>query len=328
MQSKLRAVSGIAAIAFAALAGFASPATADDYPSRTITIISPYPPGGVTSDTARLIAEGLQRRLGQPVIVENVSGAGGTIGVARVARATPDGYTLLIHNMALASSVSLFKNLSYDAKKDLAGVSLINTSPLVLVGRKSLPANSLAELVDWAKKAPSVKFAAPGIGNIGHLCGTLFSRTIDVPFDMIPYRGGAPAQMDLISGQIDMTCSTSQGVVEPIKAGMLKGFGVTSTEKFEPLPDLPSLPNSGMPKLNIRYWHGMYAPAGTPAPVIEKLNKAVRETLAEANTAKVWNALGISVYPQEGQTPAAAMDMLRAEIVRWGDVIRENKIGQ
>src|SRR5690606_5033546 len=154
------------------------------------------------------------------------------------------------------------------------------------------------------KSAPAVKFAAPGIGNIGHLCGTLLSRAIDVPFDMIPYRGGAPAQTDLIGGQIDMTCSTSQGVVEPIKAGLLKGFGVTSTEPFAILPDLPSLPNAGMPKLNIRYWHGMYAPAGTPAPVLDKLNKAVREVLADPNTVKIWSALGISVYPQEGQTPA------------------------
>jgi tripartite-type tricarboxylate transporter receptor subunit TctC len=313
-------------MATVALAGAIADANAQAYPSRVITIISPYPPGGVTSDTARLLAEGLQARLGQPVIVENVGSAGGTLGVARVARAAPDGYTLLVHNLALASSVSLFKNLSYEPTRDLAGISLLNTSPLVLTARKTLPANTLPELLQWLKTTPVVKFAAPGIGNIGHLCGTLLSRSVGVPFDMIPYRGGAPAQLDLIAGHIDMTCSTSQGVVESIKAGMIKGFGVTSTEPYEPLPELASLPNANMPKLNIRYWHGMYAPAGTPPAVLQKLNAEIREILADPKTIETWRLLGISVYPTEGQTPAAAMDMLRVEIKRWGEVVRENKI--
>ncbi|MCC7347575.1 MAG: tripartite tricarboxylate transporter substrate binding protein BugD [Variibacter sp.] len=304
----------------------AGAAAAETYPSRVITLISPYPPGGVTSDTARLIAEGLQARLGQPVIVENVGGAGATMGVARVARAAPDGYTLLIHNMAVASSVSLFKNLPYDARKDLAGIALLNTSPLILVGRKSLPPTTLPELLAWFKTKPTVRFAAPGIGNIGHLCGTLVSRSVEVPFDMIPYRGGAPAQLDLLAGHIDMTCSTSQGVVEPIKSGLLKGFGVTSAEPYEPLPELASLPNAGFPKLGIRYWHGMYAPARTPPEVIAKLNAAVRAVLADPKTAEQWRKLGIAVYEPAGQTPEAATAYLHQEIERWAEVIRENRI--
>jgi len=213
-----RAVLTAAAVVFA---GFAS---AQDFPSRVITILVPYPAGGPTDATARVIAAGLSARLGQQVVVENVSGGGGNIAVARVARSAPDGYTLLVHNMAIASSVSLFPNLTFSPEKDLAGIGLINNNANVIVGRRDLPAESLTDLVRWMKGGATVKFAHPGIGNMGHLCAALFVQAAGAPkVDYIPYRGGAPATQDVIAGHVDLFCSTAQLVVEPIRNGLVKG---------------------------------------------------------------------------------------------------------
>lgn len=301
-------------------------ATAQTYPSRPVTLISPYPPGGPTSDTGRVLAQSLQGRLGQPVIVENVGGAGGNIGVSRVIRAEPDGHTLLIHNLAIASSLALFPNLSFNPERDLAGISLINTMPLVIVGRKSLPANNLAELIAWMKAAPVIRFAQAGTGNMAHLCGALFAQTIGVKVDFIPYRGGAPALQDLIGEHVDVYCSVAPAAAPAIQAGTIKAFGVSSKERYALLPDVLTLPQSGMPNLEIEYWHGLWAPAATPKPVIERLNAAVRDVLADPQVVKLWGDGGVLVYPKAGQTPEATTAFLRSETKRWSDVIRDNHI--
>jgi tripartite-type tricarboxylate transporter receptor subunit TctC len=302
-------------------------AYAQTYPNRHITLVVPYPPGGPTGDTAHILARGLSDRLGQPVIVENVSGAGGNLGVMRVIRAKPDGYTLLVHNMALASSVALFPNLALDPEKDLVGISLLNTSPLVLIGRPSLPATTLPELLSWMRSAPQIKFVNAGTGNIAHLCGTLFAQAVGVEVFMIPYRGGGPALIDTMGEHVDLFCSTAQLVIGPIKAGMIKGFFVTSKERYAALPELPTVAEAGLPSsLEIEYWHGLWAPAGTPKPILDRLNEAVREVLADPETVNHWAKLGIIVYPKDGQNPQATAALLHSEIKRWGDVIRANKI--
>jgi tripartite-type tricarboxylate transporter receptor subunit TctC len=313
-------------VLFAVLASQLGPASAQNYPSRIITIVVPYPPGGPTSETARLVAAGMAERLGQPVIVENVSGAGGNLGVAYVARAATDGHTLLVHNMALATSVSLFPNLPFNVERDLTGIALLNFSPIVIAGRKSLPANTFAELLTWMKAAPAIKFAHGGIGNVGHLCAALFANTVGVQVDMIPYRGGAQIMQDFIGEHFDLGCPTAQFAIEPIRAGLIKGYAVTSRERYDPLPELPSIVEAGMPNVEILYWHGLYAPAGTPKPIIDKLNAAVRDVLADPKIVAAWARTGIVVYPAEGQSPQAATDMVRSEAARWGQVIRDNKI--
>lgn len=307
-------------------ASLLSPAMAQNYPSRVITIVVPYPPGGPTSETARLVAGAMAERLGQPVVVENLSGAGGNLGVAHVARAAADGYTLLVHNMALATSVSLFPNLPFNVERHLTGIALLNFSPIVIAGRKSLPADTFAGLVAWMKAAPTIKFAHGGIGNVGHLCAALFANTVGVQVDMIPYRGGAQIMQDFIGEHFDLGCPTAQFAIEPIRAGLIKGYAVTSREKYDPLPDLPSIVEAGMPNVEIRFWHGMYAPTGTPKPIIDKLNAAVRDVLADPKIIAAWARTGIVVYPVEGQSPQAATDMVRNEAARWGKVIRDNKI--
>lgn len=314
-------------LALGFVTGLVGPAFAQDYPTRTVTIIAPYPPGGPTSEIGRLLADGLTKQLGQPVIVENVGGAGGNIGVGRVARAAPDGYTLLVHNMAIASSVTLFPDLPFNTERDLVGISLINTSPLVIVGRKSLPADDLSGLVKWMKAAPVIRFAQAGTGNVAHLCGALFAEAVGVKVDMIPYRGGAPALQDLIGEHVDLFCSVAPAAVASIKAGSVKPFGLTAKATYRPLPDVPLLVKSGFPEsLAIEYWHGLWAPAGTPKPVIDKLNKAVQAVLADPKTIETWDKLGIEVYPREGQNPAATDAYLKSEIVRWGKVIKDHDI--
>jgi tripartite-type tricarboxylate transporter receptor subunit TctC len=309
--------------AFAAAIG---PIAAEDYPARAITIVVPYPPGGPTSETARVVANGIAGRLGQPVVVENVSGAGGNVAVARVARAAPDGYTLLVHNMALSTSVSLFPNLPFDLERDLVGVSLLNYSPVVIAGRKSLPANSLPELIAWMKAAPVIKFAHGGVGNVGHLCAALFAKAVGVSVDMIPYRGGAQIMQDFIGEQFDLGCPLAQFALEPIRAGLIKGFAVTSSATYDTLPQLPSVVQTGMPSLEIVLWHGLFAPAGTPTSVLDTLNAAVRDVLADRSTVEAWANSGVVVYPKERQTAQAATDWMRSEAARWAKVIRDNKI--
>lgn len=320
--SMLGALGAVAAILISA-----GQAPAQDFPNRVITIVVPYPAGGPTDATGRVIAAGLSARLGQQVVVENLSGGGANIGTGRVARSTPDGYTLLVANMAVASSVSLFPNLPFSPEKDLAPVGLINSNGNIIVGRKDLPANTLPEFIAWMKSGVSVKFAHPGIGNMGHLCAALFVQAIGAKnVDYIPYRGGAPATQDVIAGHVDLFCSTAQLVVQPIRAGSVKAYGITAPERLALLPQVPSLVQEVDPKLDIKYWHGLFAPAGTPRPIMDKLNAALRETVADPKVKRAWEETGVLVYPAEQQTPEYAASFFHSEIKRWAEVVRENKI--
>jgi tripartite-type tricarboxylate transporter receptor subunit TctC len=319
-----RVLGSFVAIAFLAAASIAS---AQDFPNRVITIVVPYPPGGPTDATGRVVAAGLSARLGQQVVVENVSGGGANIGASRVARSAPDGYTLLVTNMAIASSVSLFPNLSFDTEKDLLPIGLINSNGNIIVGRKSLPPNNLQEFIAWMRSGVQVKFAHPGLGNMGHLCAALFVQAIGAKnVDYIPYRGGAPATQDVIAGHADLFCSTTQLVIEPIRAGTVKAYGISAPERLPQLPDVPSLVQEVDPRLDIKYWHALFAPAGTPRPIVDRLNAALQEVVTDPRVKNAWEQTGVLIYPKEERTPEAAAALFRSEIKRWGEVIRENKI--
>jgi tripartite-type tricarboxylate transporter receptor subunit TctC len=317
----------VAVFAFAAvgLVAFSAPGAAQQYPSRAVTIVCPYPAGGPTDQTARVIANFLSKKFNQNFIVENITGGGTLIATNRVARASPDGYTLLLHNLQISANATLYANMPFDTAKDLTGVMLVNNNPLVLVGRRDLQPNTLPELLAYMKKE-RLKAALPGYGATGHLATTLVAQEAKVPIDQIPYRGAAPAMTDLMGGHVDLFFGTPQSVVPQVKSGQLKAFGVTSKAKLEQLPDVESLVNVLGPKLEILYWQAMYAPAGTPEAVIGMLNAAMQEAVSDPAIIKTWDAEGFFIYPKEMRTPAAANALLRSEIVRWGEVIRDNNI--
>lgn len=315
------------AVALLLLLATTLPAAAQDFPSRPITIVVAYPAGGPTDVIARLVAETIAPRLGQPVLIENVGGAGGTIGAARVARAPADGYTLLVHQLALAASATLYANLSYDTITGFDGIGLINYAPMVVVGRKSLPARTLPELVAWMRGpgAPA-RFANSGIGTPSYLSAVLLVDGIGAPVIEVPYRGGGPALNDVLAEQVDLFCGQSLGVIELIRSGAIKGYAVTSVDRLAALPELPSLDESGFKGLETIVWHGLYAPRGTPAPVIARLNRALRDALADRDLVARFEATGSQPFAPDRQTPAAAKQLLVDEVAKWSKVIRDNHI--
>jgi tripartite-type tricarboxylate transporter receptor subunit TctC len=303
----------------------AAPGWAQTYPSKNVTIIVPYPAGGPTDQVARVLAQALQDKLKQNFIVENVSGGGTTIATGRVAHAAPDGYTLLIHNLQISANVALYKNVNYDTEKDLVPIIFINNNPLVLVGRKTLEANTLAELLDLMKKQ-TLKAATPGVGATGHLATTLLAQEAKIKVDQIPYRGAAPALQDIAGGHVDLFFATPQSVVQQVKAGQVKAYGITAKEKSPELPTADSFVKAFGPKLEILYWHAFFAPGGTPDDVVNKLNATLQEIISDPAIVKSWADTGVSPYPKDRQTVAAARALLKSEIARWGQVVRDNNI--
>src|SRR5947208_10385918 len=274
------------ACALAALTGVAD-TRAQNYPSRPVTLIVPYPAGGPTDLLARQIAPRFSAKFGRNVIVENVSGGGTNIAGQRVARAAPDGHTLLIHNLQLSANVALYPVLPFDTEKDFAPIAMINNNPLVLVGRKSLPAGSLAELAAWMKTTPA-KMAHPGTGSTGHLSTFLLAQAMGVKVDHIPYRGAAPALADIVGGHVDLFFATPQQVLGPVASGQVKAFGITSKEPSPQFPGVGSFVQALGPKLEILYWHMMLAPAGTPQPIVNALNAALQDMMDDPATLKIW----------------------------------------
>jgi len=317
----------LAAVALAVLALFvvAAPLAAQPYPSRTVTIIVPYPAGGPTDQVARILAQALSDKLKQSFIVENVSGGGTTIATNRVAHATPDGYTLLIHNLQISANPALYKNLPFDTEKDLTPIMFINNNPLILIGRKTLPANNLAELLALMKKQ-TLKAATPGVGATGHLATSLLAQEAKVQIDLIPYRGAAPALQDVLGGHVDVFFATPQQVVQQVKAGELKAFGITAAEKSPEIPSAESFIKTLGPKLEILYWHAIFAPSGTPDAIINKLNATLQEIVSDPAVAKPWADTGVTPYPKDKRSTAAARVILKSEIARWGQVVRDNNI--
>ena len=314
-----------AALAVLGLLTVAAPVLAQPYPSRTVTIIVPYSAGGPTDETARVVARALAEKLKQNFIVQNVTGGGTNIATNQVAHAAPDGYTLLLHNLAISANVTLYKALPFDTEKDLTSVMFINRNPLVLVGRKTLEPNTLTELTAWAK-THRAKAAIAGYGTTGHLATMQFAQEAKLAVDLIPYRGGAPIMTDLLGGHVDLFFGTPQQVAQQVAAGQLKAYGLTTKEKSPQFPTADSFVGVFGPKFEIQYWQALFAPAGTPAAVIDTLNSALQEVVSDPAIVKMWAAEGVSAFPKDERSPAAGRAILTSEIARWGQVIRDNNI--
>ena len=297
-------------------------ASAQDYPTGTITMVVPFSAGGPTDTVTRLIAEPMSRTLGQQIIVENVTGAGGTLGARRVAQAEPDGYTLLVHHIGMATSATLYRDLPYDPKTAFAPVGLITEVPMTLVGRPDFPPNTLAELISYAKEnGEQVLYAHAGIGAASQLCGMLLMQALDTQFTTVPYKGTGPAMTDLMGGQVDFMCDQTTNTTNPIKAGSIKAYAALTEQRLDALPDVPTAAEGGLEGIEIAIWHGLYAPAGTPDEIVAKLSAALKSALADPNVVQRFAELGTAPVPPEAVTPQALQEKLLSEIDRWKPVI-------
>ena len=305
----------------------ASIASAQTYPNRPITMVVAFPPGGADDATARILQDPMQKALGQPIVVENVGGAGGMIGAAKAARAEPDGYTILLHQDALAAGMTLYPNHTFDAEKGFVPIGLVNTTAITLAGRPTLPPNNFDELLRWMKEpGQTIRVGHPGVGSFGHLAEVLVFRELGVKVTHVPYRGAGPALVDLLAGQVDLG-PISAVVARPlVDSGKLKAYAVISKKPFDGLPKLKTMTQLGYEKLDIDFWHMLLAPAGTPRPIVNKLNAALRTALADAKLRKTFNDGGMDLYPDDQETPEAANALLKSEIKLWGEVVRANHI--
>ena len=308
-----------------AVFGAATPGSAQDYPNRVITMIVPLPAGGPTDQIARQIAPRMQEKLGQNVVIENVSGGATTIGTGRVARAAPDGYTLLMHSLQVSSNPGLYPKLPFDTEKELVPVIFINYNPIVLIGRKSLPPIDFAELVDWMRKYHA-KFAIPGLGTTGHMTTVQLLNALGIDADIVPYRGAAPAMQDILGGHVDLYFAAPQSLVQAVEANSVKAYGVTQKDPSVLLPKVPSLVGLVGEQMNVRYWTALLAPAQTPKPILDKLNAVVREAMADKALLANWAEMGVVPFPPDQLSLEAGQSLFKSEIKRWGEVIRANKI--
>ncbi|WAC25872.1 tripartite tricarboxylate transporter substrate binding protein BugD [Ancylobacter sp. SL191] len=316
-----------AAIAVAALALSAMPfagAKAQDYPNRNVTMIVPFAAGGPTDTVARLIAESMSRSLGQQVVVENVGGAGGTRGAGQVAKATPDGYTILLHHIGQATSATLYRKLPYNVLTDFEEIGLVTDVPMTMIGKSGLPPKDAAELIAYVKdKKDGVIYGNAGVGSASHLCGMLFMSAIGTPMTTVPYQGTGPAMNDLVGGQIDLMCDQSTNTTGQIKAGKVKAYGVTTPNRLKSLPDIPTFKEGALPGFEIAVWHGLYAPKGTPKPFIDKLNAALLVALQDPKVVARFADLGTEPVALERATPEVHQKFLEAEVAKWKPVIEK-----
>jgi tripartite-type tricarboxylate transporter receptor subunit TctC len=311
---------------FAVAAGLAplpGIARAQSYPSRPITIIVPFAAGGPLDISGRILAAKMQQILGQPVIIENVGGGAGSIGLARVARADPDGYTLGLGIWTTHVVNAALYDLSYDVQKDFAPVALYSDGPLILVGRKTLPANDLKELIGWLKANPDKATAGTaGVGSPQHVFGTLFENVTGTHFQFAHYRGGGQATQDLVGGQIDIVFSDAITALPQIKAGTIKAFAIMAKSRMAQAPDIPTADEAGVPGLYSSVWNALWAPKGTPQPIIDKLNAAVVAALADPEVRQHLLDIGRTLFPPDQLTPKALADLQKSEIEKWWPIIK------
>ncbi len=315
----MRRLLAVIAMAMAGLTG----AVAQTYPSRPITIVDPLPAGGAVDALARVLAAHMQQVLGQPVLVENISGGGGSLGPGHVARSAPDGYTIGIGTNGQFVNNGAVYPLPYDLIKDFEPIALLPHVPFWFIGRKSLPANNLQELLAWLKtNGDKATFATVGYGNGSQLGGVFLQQKTGVHFQYIPYRGGAPALQDLIAGHVDMMCDLAANSLAQVKAGTIKAFAVAADKRWFASPGTPTLDESGIPGVYVSVWHGLWAPKGTPKDIIAKLNSAVISALDDATVRQRIAALGMELPPTGQRTPAALGALQKAEIAKWWPIIK------
>ena len=312
----------LTALAAALLAGSALAA----YPEKPVTIVVPFAAGGPTDKVARDLGVVLSKHLNnQTVVIENVGGAGGTLGAAKVAKAAPDGYTLLLHHIGMATSPALYRKMPYDTLGDFEYLGMVNDVPMTIVARPTLPANTMPELVKWLEaNKGKINLANAGLGAASHLCGLLFQQNLKIDMTTVPYKGTGPAMTDLMGGQVDIMCDQTTNTSAQIEGGKVKGYAVTSSKRLTTpaLAKLPTLDESGMKGFNVGIWHGMYAPKGTPKAVVDQVNAALRKSLADPEFIKRQEALGAVVITDARLGQAEHKKFVEAEINKWGPVIK------
>ena len=323
----LRFVLGILAAAAFHLA-LAGQLAAQDYPNRPITLIVPFAAGGPSDTIGRLVADHLGRSLGQQVVVENVGGAGGTLGAERAAKAAPDGYTLLTHHGALAAAPALYSNLRYDSRTAFEPLGLVNTGPMVLLSKKALEAADAEALFSWLKaqgNKATVGFA--GVGSNSYICATLLQQLLGVKLAMVPYRGTGPAMIDLVAGQIDVLCDQATTATPQIQAGTVKAYAVTSTDRLDSINDVPSAKEAGLPDFSVTIWNGLYAPKGVPKEVVEKVNAAIGKMVTDPVILERFAVTGTKPFPPEMRSPAEHAKWLTAEFARFEAMFKAVGLG-
>ena len=299
-------------------------ANADEYPSKVITVVVPFSAGGPSDTVARLLAQAMSSSLKTQLIVENVAGAGGTIGAARVAQAKPDGYTLFVHHIGHATAPALYRKLTYNPITDFEPIGLINDGAMTLVARKDFPPKDLKDLIAYVKaNKEKVNMANAGVGSASHLAGLLFMSAIETDLTTIPYKGTGPAMNDLLGGQVDFMIDQTTNTTSHIKAGKIKVYAVTTPQKLPSLPEVPTMHGAGLPNFKMTVWHALYAPKGTPKPIIDRLTNALQEALKNANVKQRYAELGAEPVAQDQAIPEALRRHLKAEIEKWGPIIKK-----
>src|SRR5262249_3673799 len=311
-------------LAVAATLETAASATTQTYPSRPITIIVPFAAGGPGDTLTRILAERMRASLGQPVIVDNVGGAAGRIGTSRVARSAPDGYTVGYGSAATHLANGAVYSLSYDVLRDFEPVSLLASTPQLIVAKKTMPANDLIELIAWLKANPDkASQATSGLGGYSHLAGLFFQKQTGTRFQFVAYRGGAQSMQDLVAGQIDLMIDQALNALPQVRNGNIKAYAVASNTRLTQAPETPTVDEAGLPGFHFSHWYAFFVPKGTPKPIIDTLNAATGEALADPAVRARLAELGLEIYPREQQTPQALAAFHRAEIEKWWPIIKE-----
>ncbi|MCR0984202.1 tripartite tricarboxylate transporter substrate-binding protein [Roseomonas populi] len=319
------AATSLAALAAPRLAraqGGAQGSTQGSFPSRPVTMVIPFAPGGPTDIVGRLLAEAMAKDMGQPVVVENSTGAGGTIGAQRVATARPDGYTVLLHHIGMGVIPTMYRRLAYDPVNGFEPLGLVTEVPMTLVTRKDMPANNLAELVAYMKsQGDRFNLADAGIGSSSALCGALFANAIGARPTIIPFRGTGPAMQEILGGRVDLLCDQTTQTTEYIRGGNVKVFATPSRTRIATLPEIPTTAEGGLPDFVVTVWHGLYAPKGTPAPVCARLTASLQAALRDPRIVQRFSEIGTAPVSQADATPEAHQRFWTADIAKWKPVI-------
>ncbi len=317
-MKRIAVLSGLVAAAFAAAV------SAQQYPTKNITMLVPYAAGGPTDTVARVTAQAMAKPLGQTIIVENKPSAGGILAPEQVKNAKPDGYTILIHHIGMATTPALYRQLRFNPLTDFEYIGLINDVPMTIIANDKVPAKDFKEFLAYIKaNKDKVSYANAGIGAASHLCGMLFMSAIQTDLLTVPYKGTAPAMNDLLGGQVTFMCDQTTNTTSQIKSGKVKAFAVTSKKRVPSLPDIPTLDELGLKDFEVGIWHGLYAPKGTPKPALDKLVAALQVAVTDDTVKKRFADLGAEAYPADKATPAALAAHVKAEIDKWGPIIKK-----
>ena len=313
------------AVAIVALLASAAAASAQTptYPTRPVTMMVGFPPGGPTDTLARILGDAMQKTLGQPVVIETASGASGTIAAGRVAHAAPDGYTIGIGNWSSHVGSPAIYAIDFDVFKDLQPISLLTTAPMIILGKNGLPPNTATDLVSWVKAQPQpTTFGTVGVGSAGQLCGIFFQQKVGARLQFVPYRGAAPAIQDLIGGQIELACLEASSSLANVEAGRYRAYAVLGETRWPKLPETPTMIEAGVPGLTISFWHGLWTTAGTPKTVVDRLDAAVQNALADPTVRARIETVGQVIFPADQQNPAALLAFHRAETDKWWPIFK------